>query len=324
MTDDDDDDHTGVHAVEANSRTAIGHTEEERAPAAEQAFHLAYDRLRQIAAVARGPAVAVAAVSSRGRIDDALLVPAGEALVIGRHTQCGLRLPEKKIALRHLVLHVSAQDGDAPTLRLWDLNTHRPFLTEEGERATAVVAEGFLYAAVGPHALLIAPSSALSSTRADEAWRALPPRGFLDRRDSTGPRMAEVTAPSASTITRVRPASALGEGAGPPWAELRVRYGKEGHEKTVPVSLEHLHRGVLLGRYDRCGVQFTVDENISRVHLLLARIGADVWAIDTASTNGTRRNSRELTAAIISDDEWLELGETGVCIRLRRLQHAVA
>jgi hypothetical protein len=325
-----DDDRTGATDLGGEN----GATEIHEAPdpkgaplAAREAFLIAHERLAQLAAIARGPSVVAAAVSARGQVAEALLLGDGEALVIGRHTECELRLRDPQIALRHLVLHVSAQAGQPPTVRLWDLATGRPFRTEDGARSAAVIAEGFLYASIGPYAIVIAPASALQwAASAAAAWDALPPRQFIDRRDGRPqPKLlagADDFGPSTH-VTQVRPASSLGEGEGPPWAELRILYGKD-RQKSVPVALEHLQRGVLIGRYDRCGVKLALDGNISRVHLLLVRIAGDLWAIDTASTNGTRADGKRLSAAILGDDDWVELGETRIRLNLRRLQHAAA
>ncbi len=324
------DERTGVHGIEANDRTRINQPREERQPTldARHAFALAYDKLGTLAEIARTPGVIAVAVSARGRVVDALLLGDGEALVIGRHSACGLRLADAGVALRHLAAHVLAPENGPATVRLWDLNTGQSFLTEDGTASAALIAEGLLYAAVGPYALLFVPTGALAPGRtATEAWDALPPRQFIDHRQSEPLQIFEPLESSlrtSSRVTQVRAATHLGEGAGPTWAELRILYGKD-RQKTVPVALEHVMRGVLIGRYDRCGVQLTLDDNVSRVHLLLVRIGVEVWAIDTASTNGSRRATDEPFGAVrLGDEDWIELGETHIRLNLHRLQHAAA
>jgi hypothetical protein len=43
-----------------------------------------------------------------------------------------------------------------------------------------------------------------------------------------------------------------------------------------------------VGRDDRCSHGGLEEGNLSRVHLVLLGVDDEVWAIDTASTNGTR------------------------------------
>ena len=45
---------------------------------------------------------------------------------------------------------------------------------------------------------------------------------------------------------------------------------------------------LLVGRDDRCSHGGQDEGNLSRVHLVLLSVDDEVWAIDTASTNGTR------------------------------------
>jgi hypothetical protein len=51
---------------------------------------------------------------------------------------------------------------------------------------------------------------------------------------------------------------------------------------------DQLERGILVGRDDRCSHGGVDEGNLSRVHLVLLSVDDEVWAIDTASTNGTR------------------------------------
>src|SRR4051812_22206448 len=106
---------------------------------AEEAFAAAYARLRKLAQACRRSAVLVVAVDARGHPVGEAIVEAGRALIIGRHTRCGLQLPAGALSLRHLALYaLPSLPHAAPTLCLWDLNTGWPFLTEDGQPNEAV------------------------------------------------------------------------------------------------------------------------------------------------------------------------------------------
>jgi len=79
---------------------------------------------------------------------------------------------------------------------------------------------------------------------------------------------------------------------------------------------------VLLGRYERCGIPLKAS-NLSRVHLLLVRLGADVLAIDIASTNGTWRGTTEVRTTSLEELDSLTLG-ADLHVYWRRLPHAAA
>jgi len=293
-----------------------------------EAFLGVHERLGALAASAEH-AVAAIAVDGRGRIVAETGLEDGRALVIGRHSQCLFRLPAADVSLRQLAAHVRVEDG-APVTRLWDLRSGHPFATEDGTTASAVVAEGPLFVTVGEYALLFVPAARFSvgswPRAGEEAWRALPPREFIERRGATsvGPRLAHVKlAKGVSRITRLDAPSILGVDPpeGPAWAEIIVRDPSGGVRHHV--STEQISRGVLLGRSSRCQIGHDVDGLISRVHLLLVRIGPEVWAIDTASTNGTQRTGVAIEAAVLRDADALELpGKTTV--HFRRLAHAGA
>ncbi|HEX5752896.1 MAG TPA: FHA domain-containing protein [Archangium sp.] len=287
---------------------------------AHDAFISAYDRLRGLAHLARQPAVLAVAVDAHARVVEAVLVESGHSLVIGRHTGCGLRLMSGDVSLRHLVLHAQSDaPGTAPVIRLWDLNTSHPFLTEDGQPNAAVRAQGLLYVSVGEYALLFLPTRGPSEPswpeRAEQAWRALPSRQFIDRRSPVAPRRLARSQDAEArgdhtNIVRLGPLRLLiGEHEGPEaaWGELRLE--SENKRERHRVSLERLEQGVLLGRYERCGILLAGLGQISRVHLLLVQVGASLLAIDTASTNGTWRGSTQIDTTLLEDSGSLELGD---------------
>jgi pSer/pThr/pTyr-binding forkhead associated (FHA) protein len=86
-------------------------------------------------------------------------------------------------------------------------------------------------------------------------------------------------------------------------------------EVTRHLGEEDLARGVLLGRYDRCVERFDANE-ISRVHLLIARVGGDLVAIDTASTNGSFlvHHEDDFAIAKLEDRAVLNLANVGLVL----------
>lgn len=99
----------------------------------------------------------------------------------------------------------------------------------------------------------------------------------------------------------------LGDGEEPIGA-LKLRVGDKYH--AVLVGPQAMRRGILLGRYERCdvdGSKLLTSESISRVHLLVVQDGERVYAIDTASTNGTWVLDDDREVRIIGLDVDVEL-----------------
>jgi hypothetical protein len=337
--------HTGIHRISGeNEGTRVIALSQlglaSRPLDAHAAFIAAYDRLSGLAGIARRPAVLVAAVDHQARVVEAVIVEAGHSLVIGRHTECGLRLKADTIALRQLVAHMEpVSSSAAPVIRLWDLHTDHPFHTEDGQPNAAVIATGTLYASVGEYALLFIPTLGPAKTpwpaNAEEAWKALPPREFIDRRTpkaaSPGhsPRRRPDGRPYETDISRVRelhdrssisrvgPLLMLGEDVAPEKALGVLVLERDLKVSKHYLTREHLDQGVLLGRYDRCGIQMAKLEGISRVHLLLVLSGEQVLAVDTASTNGTHHGAKKIETATLEDRASLQLA-ANVRIQWRR------
>lgn len=307
----DDDDRTRVHPLRDLLVRA------EPLPSRE-AFTAAYDRLNALARQVLGPAMLAAAVDHLGRVVHAVSIPAGRSLTIGRHPRCGLRLPDDTLSLRHLVAHArTVEFGAAPAVQLWDLNTSLPFLTEDGQPNAAVLAGGMLYASVGPYALLFIPSRGPSEplwpARADEAWSALPPRVFLERQAPNAERLLppqrlrRKSREDYTPVHRAGPLMLLGQGEGPEdaWGELVLH--ARGMREFHRISSRRLEQGVLLGRYERCGIALNAVPLLSRVHLILVRMGEEVLAIDTGSTHGTWRGHLRVETTTLSDPDSLIL-----------------
>jgi len=303
---------------------------------ARASFLVAYDRLTTLLDVARRPSVAVIAVDSKARVVESLLLPDREAVIVGRHTQCVLRLNHQAVSLRHVAALLRFEAG-RPLLHVLDLGTGRPFVTEDEQPSAAVVADGPLYIAIEGYALWFVPTSVdlARAGRAADAFEALAPRHFEDRRPPLEIPLHEgVTAwvnrtrrsedEEVTHVTRVCAPMLLGDGAEPEvgWGVLKLRHGPRRERRVV--SAERLERGLLLGRYERCDLLLSTPENrISRVHALLLRIGAEVWIIDAASTNGIHRGDEPVTATVLRDVDRLLLASE-VELDWQRTVHASA
>jgi hypothetical protein len=312
-----------------------------------EAFLIAHEKLSLLAQVARAPAFAVVAVDADARVTGALLIHDRRALILGRHEQCGLRIEDSVVALRQVAVLVRFE-GERPVIHVRDLGTAHPFVTEDGSPNAGVMADGPLYIAVGNVAVWFLPCPGPSlPASADEAFRALAPRSFIDRR-APGEGVRRATAPSLpplddkdderpasvtnlppphdenTRVTSLAPPLLLGEGDDPEiaWGMLKLSRGPARVKRAV--SAERLEQGILLGRYDRCSLVIQTPENtISRVHALLLRLGREVWILDTASTNGVKRGGVEVQADVLRDTDTLELGEE-ITLEWARIKHAEA
>ncbi len=228
-------------------------------------------------------------------------------------------------------------EGAGVRIHLRDLATNQPFVTEDGQPSAGVTADGAVFVAVGEYGLWFVPSDALTSAEAPrsaaEAWDALPARRFEELRSPRdapqpapppGPRAPEPPPGPGRAITRVTHIEApllLDEGDAPEvaWGVVRVVGGARKVRRWV--SAERLEQGILVGRYDRCGILLdTPAPTTSRVHALVMRLGADVWILDLASRNGIQRGGTPVRAEILRDVDSLSLGGD-VTLTWERIRH---
>lgn len=231
------------------------------------------------------------------------------ALIIGRHSMCSLALPQEyaEVSLRHLAVTVRAIDHDEVRIRVLDLNTPTGFFDEEGRVLQAVVSEGPMFLRVGRVVLMVLVTDEGSPIPedAEDAYLCIPERIFIEERHgSVGDRRRRPSppeddlAPEATLLKSLPgPMAAAGDLIDSDEMEvgaLLIRSGGNGVRRSVGPSA--LDRGILIGRYARCDVGATSDDDsrLSRVHFLLLRDGDEVFGIDTASTNGSCRDGRSI------------------------------
>jgi FHA domain len=239
----------------------------------------------------------------RDRLEGHLHVPLQDQpafALVGRHTSCDLQLPsDGSVALRHLLL-VLRRSGSELRVRLCDLGTGAGMATEDGLTCEALAADGAAFVSVGEYQLYCLPTGDLAplpwGSRDEEAWAAIPERIYVDRRAARrGPPVPVSLLPSrprrrSITTQIIDPPTALRQPLPPP-GDRGAPLGQieiatlQGCERYQAHDID-FDRGLLVGRYERC-LLAAGDPRLSRVHLALLRDGPDLFAVDTASSNGT-------------------------------------
>ncbi|WAS90406.1 FHA domain-containing protein [Nannocystis punicea] len=235
--------------------------------------------------------------------------------VIGRHECCALTLQDEDISLRHALVRVSRQGIGEARVRLIDLDSSNTFRTEDGQVCKSVLAEGPLFVHMLGYQLFLFPTGSLAPSRwessADATWDSFPERVYLDHRIPERVNREQRRPQPAGRARRHTYMTLL-----PAAQHLRAKPGAGGKivgtillsaENTQiahRVSAEDLERGMLIGRYERCQLA-GASHSLSRVHLVLLLDGGDIWAVDTASLNGTIVDGQKISAIVL--DRELEL-----------------
>jgi hypothetical protein len=243
------------------------------------------------------------------------------AAIIGRHSMCSLAMPQhyQEISLRHLAVLIRAIDHEQVRVRIFDLNTPTGFRDEEGRVLQAVVTEGPTFLQLGRVLLMILVTDESSPIPDDpeDAYACIPPRVFMEERPGTAgykerrPSGAGGISPGA-TMIRSKPGLLVAAGELLQSDEMEVgtlvvRSG--GGAVRRPVGASTLERGILIGRYARCDVGATFDEDsrLSRVHFLVTREAGEVIGVDTASTNGSFRDKRSILLERLDEGQLFDL-----------------
>ena len=234
--------------------------------------------------------------------------------VIGRHECCALTLLDDEISLRHALVRVTRNTGDEVRVRLIDLGSSNTFHTEDNQACKSVMAEGPMFINLLGYQLFLLPTGTLSasgwSDDPEATWQSFPERIYFDQRmpermvgrpaqpaQGRNRRHTYMTLLPAAQHLRARP-GAGGNALG------TILLSAESTQIAHRVSQEDLERGVLIGRYERCQLAGATG-SLSRVHLVLLLDGGDVWAVDTASLNGTIVEGQRISA--IQLDREIEL-----------------
>ncbi len=237
-----------------------------------------YAVVRQFLVSHREPGLALVVVGTPGIEARAWVGAEPDAVnpvIVGRHNSAEVFLPsDPSLSLRHLAVILDRR-RDAPLrFRVLDLRTTSAFRDEGGRSLEGVEAAGPILLRCASYALMLFPTG-----EAADPWPEDAEAGWARVSD------AATSSISFPGPVFVEPRSL---GSGPARGELVV--SGEYSRATLLVGQEAARQGVLLGRYDRCdGARLPVlaHQSLSRVHLLVIEVGGTLYAIDTASRNGS-------------------------------------
>lgn len=300
--------------------TGCGPTGYER-PSCRALFLLHYPAVRDALAVPRGAGFALLAVDAQGLQAMAHLgahPDSPNCAILGRHSRAELTLRDDgALSLRHLALLVSpTPEGAKPRLRVVDLRSGLGFADEHGRSRRGLEADGAVLLTCGRYALMAFPVPPGGPLPDDplQGWESLPAREYPDAdriaAGATSPRPDD-----SADRTLVRGLSGprdLHEGLldGGEWPLGVLVLRSDRGDARVSVGRRALRDGLLLGRAPRCeGAELLDSPHISRVHLLLIELSGSVYAVDTASYNGT---------STAGDERRVRRLESGVSLELAR------
>jgi hypothetical protein len=335
-----------IEREEGDGRTVVGDALPYAAGYAEIAtlFAMHYDELRSEHAARSAPGVLAVAFDLGSALITSKLwtktrSDAINAITVGRHRECDVCLPkDPAISLRHLAVIAHPYDpaaGGGVSFRILDLRTNLAFADCFGQRMQGVIADGATMLVIGRYTLLLLPTG--DGTRLPESAGA----SFSSIADPVylNPQGRR---PLVSGITELRPEGsaaantndeALDEGGlhrtslsvieGPTRASAgllgaaeeplgTLEVSAEGHSRKLVVGARAASQGLLLGCYERCDddrLSHLQHHSISRVHLLIWLHGETLYAIDTASTNGTfvHRDRKRVRARLVRLSTGLEV-----------------
>ncbi len=239
-------------------------------------------------------------------------------LILGRHSSAEMFFPgDPTLSLRHLAVVVHARRGPGPVkFRILDLRTASGFQDEQGRKLEALECQGPLLVRSASLAILLFPKGEGTvdwPSEPSEAWARIPARVYFDAR-SAGSLRGELRGdwqpayvpdrvdPGSVTLVPSFPGPVMASldmvGSDTPRGELVLT--SPAGRASLRLGARAIEQGVMLGRYERCdtaGLPMFVDKSISRVHLLVIEIDGALYAIDTASKNGTWQGGMPVRSA---------------------------
>src|SRR6059058_3128053 len=260
--------------------------------------------------------VLIAAIDGNGVFDahaHLRLPPSGIAhLIVGRHERCDVVLPrDQDVSLRHMLLRATRGPQGQLHLRAIDLRSRCGLLSEDGTRCEAIASRGPLFLRIASYVVFLFPTGPSAKPwlhDADETWR-----GFAPRNQEILPPPQPLKSRAAPSANALKLATITIQSSSPQAGDLT---------STHAVWSDQLERGILVGRDDRCSHGGVEEGNLSRVHLVLLSVDDEVWAIDTASTNGTRvYNGQPFRQLLMTGEAQLVLADA-LALRWAPVLHA--
>lgn len=230
-----------------------------------------------------------------------------KAAIVGRHPKTHVPvMGSNSLALRHFIIitepprSYAGPKGDI-SYHVLDLHTGTGFVDEIGTHLRGLRSEGPTFLRCDRYAIfmLVTGDPTDWPMSPSLAYSYLPERVYLDEvssvptalrlhREALPPRPIETR---RTSVTRTTGAMAIGhdllQRGESALGSLEIcNYLDSDAFRIGPAALRS---GVLLGRYsDRCATsQAMASPRVSRVHLLLLSIDGALYAIDTASSNGS-------------------------------------
>ena len=249
--------------------------------------------------------VLIAAVDGNGLFDahaHLRLPQTGIAhLIVGRHERCDFVLSrDSDVSLRHVLIRATRTPKGKIHLRAIDLRSRLGLLSEEGRRCEAVASKGPLFLQVASYTLFLIPTGPSTRPWSDDPDETF--GGFFPRNQEILPPAQPLKSRAAPSAGAVRLATITISSSSPQTGDLT---------STHAVWSDQLERGILVGRDDRCATGGFDEGNLSRVHLVLLSVDDEVWAIDTASTNGTReKDGQSFRQLLLSGEKDLVLADS--------------
>lgn len=255
----------------------------------------------------RGPSFASTSISANG-----------EAFtVVGRHTQCGVVLPDDpSVALRHVLVRSVLLPAGGVALRVFDLHTDIGFVLPDGTRHTSIFAEGPIAIALGSYALVALPTESPGNELPGEM-----PAPVVDTPPDVRQQLEALAVAMSPYRVNARPLNRHSRitlmpcpvmvGEPMPQSLGRLTGGRHAitlargqRSATMSITDDDLVRGVMIGRSEKCHSEMLrriTDESTSRTHVLVLREGPMVYAYDLASTHGTYVNGMPTRRVALSD-----------------------
>ena len=255
--------------------------------------------------------------------------------IVGRHTQCGISLPEDPfVALRHLLVRSVALPSGGVALRVLDLQTNLGFVLPDGSRHTSIFAEGPVALGLGEYALVALPGESKGDELPGElpAPQIEPSSSVKEQLEALQKAMSpyrQNARPlnSMSRITLMPQPVMVGEPLPPSVGRLAsgghyaVTLERAGRSATVTLTHDDVARGVIIGRSEKCHSELLrriTDVNTSRTHILILREpDGMIVAYDLASTQGTFTNNTPTRRHALADiGTLLTLGRGDGAVRM--------
>jgi hypothetical protein len=299
----------------------------------EDVFRSHYATIRKLLGSHTEPGLALVAVSQDWVEASAWLRAESDEinpLILGRHNAAEVFLPsDPELSLRHLAVILLRQASGPVRFRVLDLRTATAFEDEQGRRLEAIESAGPTLLRCTSFAVLLLPTGGPGEPwpeDAEEAWRRVPERVHLDSASADPDRWAQPRGraelrfplssgadPQATTCVSfpgpIFPALDRAD-AGPARGEILL--ASRGGRASIRLGKEAARQGVLIGRYERCdaaGLSVLSSNSLSRVHLLVVEVDGSLWAIDTASRNGSHLGTRRIRSMRLEAGQALTLAD---------------